>query len=173
MTKRKSSPQYVYCRPVKNTEGGFEEYVIFMADPAGGTTRRSGTPDDAKIFKSKRDAIRNAMRRRVHSGALTHHLELEARDAQTSPEEMMIERERQAALRSAVKRLLSEFPADDPARSVIAHVLLGTDLSDTIELSKKTGLSINQVTAAKRQIERRSLNRFHSLPTLIRRANQR
>lgn len=148
------------------------EFAVFMTDPDGNVTVAEGRESDLETFRNKHDQTRNDVRRASKSEQLRHHQANALKLTEVSPEQKCLEREAQEALRHDLKRVLSTLEKTDPARSVLTHILAaGTDWDKTQEIADKLELEIQQVTVAKRKIQRRIKNNFPALQKHLGRAS--
>lgn len=158
--------------PASQDNGGMSEYAIFMTDLDGNVTVADGEKSDSKIFRTYRDQIRNDDRQASKTDQVRHHQTTVIGNSTASAEQECIAREAKRALKQDLKRVLSTFEKTDPARSVLAHVLAaGTDWDDTKEIAGRLGLNAEQVTVAKRKIQRRVVNNFPALRKHLGRAS--
>ncbi|MEP4032571.1 hypothetical protein [Roseibium polysiphoniae] len=82
----------------------------------------------------------------------------------SSVEQNSIQEEIEHDIRNDLKRVLSTFEKTDPARSVLVHVLTGaSSWKDSKNIAATLGLTVQQVTIAKRKITRRLKNNFPAL----------
>ena len=167
-------PLSVRVRRITSTRGdiGGSGFAVFMTDLDGEITVAEGRESDLKTFRSVHDQKRNEDRRAIKSEQIRHHLVEVLRNSEVSPEQKCLDREAKKALRYDLKRVLAAFEKDDPARSVLSHILAtGTDWDKTQEIATNLGLEIQQVTVAKRKIQRRVKNNFPALRKHLARAS--
>lgn len=148
------------------------QYAVFMTDPDGNVTIAEGRESDLETFRSRHNQQRNDDRRATKSDQIRHHSENILKHAEVSGEQRCIDQEAKKALRDGLKRVLSTFEKTDPARSVLTHILaVGTDWDKTQEIAAKLELDVQQVTVAKRKIQRRVRNNFPALRKHLGRAS--
>ncbi len=140
---------------------------VNMVMPDGTMKSVCGDASDLSVFKSGHDINRNDQRREKHKPAIANETE-----RPLSPEEFLFRKEEEENFRLALCRVFGAFATKDHARTILFHALAGIEFSDTKGLAAISGLSVPEVTAAKRKIQRRIPGVYGDMNRLLRRSDQ-